>query len=274
MPASFYGLSADRQLLILTDLDRLDYRITPVYGLNTNLTEAAQAGVAEHGDPRTPTAGGPWRGFGSDWASTGALIAYYLWMYDDGYGSSNRDCSSPSAPGCWGHRRVILGEAVSLPNPQLMGAATGAAARNGGSALIVSDNGGTSAYYTWSEAQKEGAGGERPVEEKPVEEKPVEEKPPTPTTVHITIAGRGTVLVDNRSCSASCTVTVPAGTSISLNATPAFGYLFTGWSGACSGTVRRCTPIARGGEVSAAATFTKHSPFALAPAGADAANSD
>jgi hypothetical protein len=159
LPADFTRLSADQQLLILTDLDRIAYSYTPVYGLNANLSEAAQAGVREHRDPITPAAGGPWKGFGSDWASTGALIGYYLWMYDDGYGSPNGDCRSPGAPGCWGHRKVILGEAVSLPQPQLMGAATGSAARNGGTALIISSNATTDAYYTWAQAEQEGAGG-------------------------------------------------------------------------------------------------------------------
>jgi hypothetical protein len=263
LPSSFYGLSADRQLLVLADLDRVDYRITPIYGLNTNLTEAAQLGVREKGDPRPPSAGGPWQGFGSDWASTGALIAYYLWMYDDGYGSGNRDCTSPTASGCWGHRRVILGEAVSLPNPQLMGAATGTAARNAGSALIISSNGGTSSYYTWADAEKEGAGGEQPGGG---EETGGEKPPPTQITVHLTITGHGTVLVDNKACTVSCTVTLPAGTTITLNADPAFGYTFAGWSGACSGTARKCTPSVVGSEVSATAAFAGHSPIRLADA--------
>jgi hypothetical protein len=183
LPSDFTGLSPDRQLLILTDLDRIAYGYTPVYGLNTNLSEAAQAGVREGRDPTTPSAGGPWKGFGSDWASTGALIGYYLWMYDDGYGSPNGDCTSPDAPGCWGHRKVILGEAVSLPQPQLMGAAAGSAARNAGSALIISGNATTNAYYTWAQAQKEGAGGSG--EEPPAvvpPEAPAREEPAAPST--------------------------------------------------------------------------------------------
>ncbi len=154
LPPDFTSLSADRQLLILTDLDRTAYGETPVYGLNTNLSEAAQAGVREARDPSTPTAGGPWKGFGSDWASMGALIGYYMWMYDDGYGSPNYDCPSPGAQGCWGHRRVILGEAVTLPQPQLMGAAAGSAGRDAGSALIISSDATTTSYYTWAEAQR------------------------------------------------------------------------------------------------------------------------
>jgi hypothetical protein len=176
LPASFTTLSPDRQLLILTDLDRTARDYTPVYGLNSNLSEAAQAGVREDRDPTTPATGGPWKGYGADWASPAALIGYYLWMYDDGYDSPNEDCQTPEAPGCWGHRKIILGEAVNLPQPQLMGAAAGTSTpRNAGSALIISSNGGTTTYYTWTQAQQEGAGASS--EEPPVVSVPPEGPP-------------------------------------------------------------------------------------------------
>jgi len=162
LPAGFASLSADKQLLILTDLDRAAYNRPTVYGLNATLKGAAEEGVLNRTDPTTPVAEGPWVGFASDWASTGQLIAYYLWMYDDGYGSGNLDCSSPGAPGCWGHRHVILEELTILPQPVLMGAATGQdATGHPGSTLIVSSHGSNAtatAYYTWTQAQAEGAG--------------------------------------------------------------------------------------------------------------------
>ncbi len=37
------------------------------------------------------------------------LGADFAWMYNDGWGGTNLDCSTPSAPGCWGHRDNILG---------------------------------------------------------------------------------------------------------------------------------------------------------------------
>ncbi|MHB1975425.1 MAG: hypothetical protein ACYCR4_14260, partial [Acidimicrobiales bacterium] len=42
------------------------------------------------------------------------LAAEYDWVYDDGYGSANVDCTSPGASGCWGHRDVILGQYTGL----------------------------------------------------------------------------------------------------------------------------------------------------------------
>jgi hypothetical protein len=159
VPADFLSLSADRQVFILTDLDRVAYGYTPISGLSSALDQAAAAGVRQEIDPLPPALEAPWRGFGSDWASTGPLLAYYLWMYDDGYPGANLDCSSPGARGCWGHRRVILGEAVTLAKPEVVGVASGQSARGfAGTALIVSSHPGAQTYYTWTQAEGEGAG--------------------------------------------------------------------------------------------------------------------
>lgn len=174
LPADFLTLSADRQIFILTDLDRAAYGYTPISGLNVALDEAAAAGVRNGTDPRPPSAESPWNGFGSDWASTGPLLGYYLWMYDDGYPGPNLDCPSPGAGGCWGHRHVILGEGLGLPQPEVLGVATnqGGGGRSG-TALIVSSHSGASTYYTWAQAQSEGAGSVTGGEE-------TTEPPPTP----------------------------------------------------------------------------------------------
>ncbi len=109
--------------MILANLDRLAYGMPPLYGLNAALREAAERGVLEQTDPVPPIEEAPWYGFGSDWASAGALISYYLWMYDDGWPSGNLDCTGPGAPGCWGHRQVILEQYGA--SPLLLGAASG-----------------------------------------------------------------------------------------------------------------------------------------------------
>ena len=175
LPGDFLTLSADRQIFILSDLDRSAYGYTPISGLNMALDEAAAAGVRNGTDPLPPSAESPWRGFGSDWASTGPLLAYYLWMYDDGYPGPNLDCSRAGASGCWGHRHVILGEGLPLPQPEVLGVATsqGTGGRSG-TALIVSSHSGATTYYTWAQAQSEGAGSGTGGDEEP-------EPPPTPT---------------------------------------------------------------------------------------------
>jgi len=168
LPGNFLTLSADRQIFILADLDRVAYGYAPISGLNAALDEAATAGVRNGTDPHPPGTEAPWNGFGSDWASTGPLLAYYLWMYDDGYPGPNLDCPAPGASGCWGHRHVILGEGLPLPQPEVLGvAASQGGGERGGTALIVSSHPGAATYYTWAQAQGEGAGGGTGGQEEP-----------------------------------------------------------------------------------------------------------
>ena len=56
-------------------------------------------------------------------------------------------------------------------------------------------------------------------------------------TLSVTLGGNstGSVSASGLSCPGSCTHAYPAGTSITLTATPAGGSTFAGWSGACSG---------------------------------------
>ncbi|HTZ63214.1 MAG TPA: hypothetical protein VMB51_03855 [Solirubrobacteraceae bacterium] len=128
LPHDFTSLAPARQLLVLTDLDRVAYGLAPVAGLNAELDQSARAGVEQLSDPLPPpelTPGVAVWGFASNWASDypNALAAYYVWMYDDGYGSANAACTSPGAEGCWGHRQDILWR---FPEGWLaMGAATG-----------------------------------------------------------------------------------------------------------------------------------------------------
>ena len=55
-------------------------------------------------------------------------------------------------------------------------------------------------------------------------------------SLSISKSGSGTVNGTGISCGSDCNHTYNSGTSINLTATPASGYSFTGWSGACSGT--------------------------------------
>ena len=51
LPAGFTALSPDRQLLVLTDLDRVAYGIAPVPGLNAELGASATEGAWGDYDP-------------------------------------------------------------------------------------------------------------------------------------------------------------------------------------------------------------------------------
>lgn len=115
VPPGFTTMPASHQWLILANIDRAAYHLRPISGIASALNAFARAGAQRRTDPD------PWSllqslpgqmliGFGSNWAGgqANALLAYYGWMYDDGYRSGNLACATPSASGCWGHRHNIL----------------------------------------------------------------------------------------------------------------------------------------------------------------------
>src|SRR5437773_4550571 len=85
--------------------------------------------------------------------------------------------------------------------------------------------------------------------------------PPSPVQVTVTASGSGTGTVTSTpagiDCGATCAHTFPAGTQVTLTATPAAGFTFGGWSGACTGT-GTCT-LATSGAHSVTASFTSTS---------------
>ncbi len=81
---------------------------------------------------------------------------------------------------------------------------------------------------------------------------------PTPTMYALTVSktGSGTVASSpgGINCGSTCSASFANGTSVALSATPATGYKFSGWSGACTGT-GTCTLIL-GSNQTVTATFT------------------
>jgi hypothetical protein len=167
LPADFYSLTGSEQLLILCNLDRLAYGLPAVTGLSPALNAVAASGVSSDADP-DPSAllnNFPTFGWSSNWAGGygNALEAYYAWMYYDGWGgkqTSNLDCTSPAASGCWGHREDVL----SFPDQGLlsMGASVSrdAAGQIGYAITLVwtAQTNWTSYTYSWASAQADGAG--------------------------------------------------------------------------------------------------------------------
>jgi hypothetical protein len=107
LPADYDSLSVPVQIGLLTDLERVDRGLPGFTGLSSNLDVMAEAAALSNSDPNGPN-NTTW---GSNWAGgeASALTADYDWMYNDGPGSPNLDCTITSASGCWDHRQNILG---------------------------------------------------------------------------------------------------------------------------------------------------------------------
>jgi hypothetical protein len=112
---AFAAMTVPEQLFVIANVERVARGISPITGLTTQLDTSAQTGATNNGDPSLTapslTGGATIVTGGANWAAgtTNPLGSNYYWMYDDGPNSPNGDCTSPGAPGCWGHRDNILG---------------------------------------------------------------------------------------------------------------------------------------------------------------------
>jgi len=92
---------------------------------------------------------------------------------------------------------------------------------------------------------------------------------PSSVTLSVLTAGNGTGTVTSIpagvNCPTSCSASFPSGSTVTLAASPDSGYVFSGWSGACSGT-GACSPIMNGGEFVTATFNTPPPDFSLSPA--------
>lgn len=130
LPYRFGYLSGKERLLVLANQDRTLYNRVELSGLNNALNDSARGGVEHNRDPYFVDVNhNHFKGGAANWAAgsppmTNSLYAYYLWMYDDGPGSGNLDCTKPGDPGCWLHRDGTLG-AFGPENKVVLGAAGG-----------------------------------------------------------------------------------------------------------------------------------------------------
>lgn len=119
LPTNWYRLSTQRQLFVVADLERVDRGLPAYLGINSALALTAQRGAVHAADPGVAP-GFTLRAMGATWAGANSVLeADYGWMYEDGWAggrsrTSNIDCTSPKAVGCWGHREVILGHYTGL----------------------------------------------------------------------------------------------------------------------------------------------------------------
>ncbi len=109
LPSGYASDSVPVQQLIIADEERGDRGLSQFTGLDPALNTVALTGAQTNTDPLPP---GDYdaNGFGSNFAlDYTPLGADFAWMYDDGYGGTNLECTSPTDLGCWGHRDNILG---------------------------------------------------------------------------------------------------------------------------------------------------------------------
>jgi hypothetical protein len=162
LPDDFASLTPAEQAFVLTDLDRVLYGLAPIPGLTGALDADAAAGVQSDDDPTSSDS--LFSYYASNWAGGFANVAqaYEAWMYDDGPGSGNEDCTATNSSGCWGHRHDVLWQFDDTA-ALAMGAATAIdPSGTAGYAMILGqgDAGYRPAYtYIWSQAVADGADG-------------------------------------------------------------------------------------------------------------------
>jgi hypothetical protein len=106
LPSNWSALTPVQQGFVVMNLERVNRGLPAIVGLNASLNGLASSGASRGTDPSFPS--GPVSG-GGIWAGAYSVLqADYLWMYVDGPGGDNLDCTSGNSSGCWGHRDIIL----------------------------------------------------------------------------------------------------------------------------------------------------------------------
>jgi hypothetical protein len=171
LPSDFASLTQAEQIFVLTDVERVERGLAPVAGLDARLDATAMAGAQANGDPGDPPLNfdGVTTQFGMmNWADDAdSLGANYEWVYDDGPGSGNLECTPSDHSGCWGHRenilfdvtpaqmkgRVLVAGVAECPAP-----GKAAAYWNSYAEVIVLGTGKPAHYvYSWAQAVAAGA---------------------------------------------------------------------------------------------------------------------
>jgi hypothetical protein len=155
LPSNWTQLTVEQQLFVSTNLERTVRGLPPLSAMADALDKAAAQGAAASTDP-TPPSGFPYTQWGSNWAGAvgNPLEAVYYWMYDDGLGSSNIDCTQSNQSGCWGHRNNVL---MNLTCDMcVMGTGYDATGWNNNPSLaelLVDSSGQPSVVFTWQQEQ-------------------------------------------------------------------------------------------------------------------------
>lgn len=168
LPSGFYTMPTAQQLFILADEERVSRGLPAIPGLTQATDSNALAGATANTDPAPGTIPGVFA-YTGNWAEDyGPIGGTFDWMYNDGYGSGNIDCTSPTAAGCWGHRDGILLDTssggFSAPAGYTWVAGAGCAPSAGWAFLDSCDleyallpTSAPTYVFTWAQAQQLGA---------------------------------------------------------------------------------------------------------------------
>jgi hypothetical protein len=166
LPSGFDSLSPANQVFVLVNLERVDRNLSPITGELASLDQLSQVGAQGSEDPEVPSGGLPGvpvSAWGANWASSGSDVdAVYEWMYEDGLGGPNRDCTTTNLSRCWDHRAAILGfqnDMTAYGGSLSFGAATVSTGSNTSVAMLITWSRQTPSgyYYSWSQAVAGGA---------------------------------------------------------------------------------------------------------------------
>jgi hypothetical protein len=168
LPSNYYSLTRAEQLFVLINEERVVRGLPPIYGIATALNSSALAGAQQHGDPVPAVQLPTWNGaygsiFAYDYSTAGDVFS---WMYNDGPGGTNFDCTPTYTGGCWGHRMNILNSYISNGMSEAMGVASvnfmnGTSYMESDAAIFVqissSEVSQLNYSYTWQQAVAAGA---------------------------------------------------------------------------------------------------------------------
>lgn len=155
LPSNWTSLTVEQQIFVVTNLERTVRGLPPLAGMVDALDQSAAQGAASGTDP-SPPSGYPYSEWGANWAGAvgNPLEAMYYWMYDDGEGSANIDCTSTNTSGCWGHRdNVLLNMACDTC---VIGTGYSATGWNGDPSmaeLLVEQSSQPAMVFTWQQEQ-------------------------------------------------------------------------------------------------------------------------
>lgn len=107
-PSSLYSLSQADQEFVLADEERVGRGLPAIAGLTSGASQVATQAAQANADPDGLDVPGA-IAYASNWAEDyGPLGSMFDWMYNDGPGSFNLDCTATNSSGCWIHRDNIL----------------------------------------------------------------------------------------------------------------------------------------------------------------------